>query len=105
VLLQRVQLARCDLVDLDGVWLGMEGAHVLEEAARDRGRKGQRYADRLGQAVDHICERNADQSRDRDDDDILPQQHDENETLSSLRARRCKLSGNTHRSPRYGPPL
>jgi hypothetical protein len=55
----------------------MKGARVLDEAARDRGQKGQRYADRLGQAVDHIRERNPDQSRDRDDDDILPQQHGE----------------------------
>jgi hypothetical protein len=43
----------------------MKGARVLDEAARDRGQKGQRYADRLGQAVDHIRERNPDQSRDR----------------------------------------
>jgi len=78
----------------------MEGAHVFDEAARDRGRKGQRYADRLGQGVGHIRERNPDQSRDRDDDDILPQQH--GETLSrGLRARRCKLWGNTHRWPRH----
>jgi hypothetical protein len=69
--------------------------HVVNEAAADRGRKGQRYADRLKQAVHHIRERNPDQSRDRDDDDISLQQH--GETLSrGLRARRCKLSDNTH---------
>ncbi len=37
--LQRVQLVRCDLVALDGVRLGMESAHVVDKAARDRGRQ------------------------------------------------------------------
>ncbi len=50
---------------------------VVDEAADDRGRKGQWYADRLRQAVHHIRERNPDQSRDRDDDDISLQQHGE----------------------------
>jgi hypothetical protein len=36
---QRVQLAGRDLVCLDGFRLSMEGAHVLDEAARDRGRQ------------------------------------------------------------------
>jgi hypothetical protein len=39
VLLQCVQLARCDLVSLDGVRLSMEGAHIFDEAASDRGRQ------------------------------------------------------------------
>jgi hypothetical protein len=34
-----VQLARSDLVGLDRVRLGMEGARVFDEAARDRGRQ------------------------------------------------------------------
>jgi hypothetical protein len=50
---------------------------VADEAADDRGRKGQWYADRLRQAVYHTRERNPDQSRDRDDDDISLQQHGE----------------------------
>jgi hypothetical protein len=36
---QRVQLAGGDLVALDRVRLGMIGAHVLDKAARDRGRQ------------------------------------------------------------------
>jgi hypothetical protein len=36
MLLQRVQLARGDLVGLDGVRLGMKSAHVVDKAARDR---------------------------------------------------------------------
>jgi hypothetical protein len=83
VLLQRRQLPRRDLVTLDGVLLGMESAHGLDKAAGDRGRKGQRYAFRLGQAVDHTRQRNPDQSRDRDDGDISPQQH--GKTLSTAR--------------------
>jgi hypothetical protein len=35
---QRVKLAGRDLVCLDGVRLSMEGAHVLDKAAGDRGR-------------------------------------------------------------------
>jgi hypothetical protein len=67
----------------------MERAHVVDEVAGDRGRKGQWYADRLRQAVRHIRERNPVQSRDRDDDDISLQQH--GETLSrGLRSKRCK---------------
>jgi len=34
--LQQVQLARRDLVALDGVRLGMESAHVVDKAARPR---------------------------------------------------------------------
>jgi hypothetical protein len=37
--LQRVQLARCELIALDGVRLGMESAHVIDKAASDRGRQ------------------------------------------------------------------
>jgi hypothetical protein len=32
-----VQLSRCDAIGLDTVLLGVEGAHVFDEAARDRG--------------------------------------------------------------------
>jgi len=39
MLLQRVQLARGDLVALDSILLGMEGAHVVDKAACDRGRQ------------------------------------------------------------------
>lgn len=35
VLLQRAQLAGRDLITLDGVRLGMESAHVVDEAPRD----------------------------------------------------------------------
>jgi hypothetical protein len=66
-----------DLVFLDAFLCGEESPHVADEAADDRGRKGQRYADRLRQAVHHIRERNPDQSRDRDDDNISLQQHGE----------------------------
>ena len=38
VLPKRMQLAGRDLVDLDGVRLSVKGAHVFDEAARDRGR-------------------------------------------------------------------
>jgi hypothetical protein len=38
VLLERVQLARRDLVALDRVLLRQEGAHVFDEASRDSGR-------------------------------------------------------------------
>ena len=69
-----------------------------------RGRKGQWYADRLRQAVHDIRERNPDQSRDRNDDNISLQQH--GETLSrGLRASRCKLWGNTHVRLDIGPPF
>ena len=50
------------------------GAERAVDARRRR--KGHRYADRLGQAVDRICKRNPDQSRDRDEDNIYsPHQH------------------------------
>jgi hypothetical protein len=38
VLLERVQLTGCDLVALEGVALGMKGAHVFHKGSRDRGR-------------------------------------------------------------------
>ena len=38
VLPKRMQLAGGDLVALDGVVLGLDGAHVLDEAPSDRGR-------------------------------------------------------------------
>jgi hypothetical protein len=70
-----LKLAAGDLVSPYGVRLSVESAHVVDEAARYRGRKDRRYADHLVHAVDHIRERNSDQSRDRNDDDISPQQH------------------------------
>lgn len=33
---ERVELAAGDLVTLDSVWLGVEGAHIFDEAASDR---------------------------------------------------------------------
>jgi hypothetical protein len=33
-----VELTCCNLVALDAVWFGKEGAHVFDKAARDGGR-------------------------------------------------------------------
>jgi hypothetical protein len=39
VLPQSVQLTGCDLIGLDGIGLGMECGHILNEPARDRRRQ------------------------------------------------------------------
>jgi hypothetical protein len=43
VLLPDVQLPAGDLAGLDAAWLSMEGAHIVDEAACDRGRQFYRF--------------------------------------------------------------